>query len=60
MGKSTTWLSGLLKKLGDAFPDAIAPFDPDGYRWKWRQGKFRAWDEGAVDDNGSKALAAYN
>ena len=33
--KSTAWLSQLKKKLGEAFADAIAKLDPDGYRWKW-------------------------
>ncbi|MFB2982067.1 hypothetical protein [Microseira sp. BLCC-F43] len=60
-GKSTVWLSGLKKKLGDAFADAIAQFDPDGYRWKWHEGKFYyGIAPGAVDDNGSKAISVYN
>nr|ACG63824.1 Hypo3 [Microseira wollei] len=59
--KLPAWLSNLKKKLGDGFADAIAQFDPDGYRWKWHEGKFYyAIAPGAVDDNGSKALAVYD
>jgi hypothetical protein len=47
--------------LGDAFADAIAQFDPDGYRWKWHEGKFYYGIPPIErDDNCSKALAHYN
>jgi len=60
LGKSTARLSGLKKRLGEAFADAYAQLDPDGYRWKWHERKFYyGIAPGAVDDNGSKALAVY-
>ena len=61
LGKSTAWVSRLKKKLGEGFADAIAQLDPGGYRWKWHERKFYyAIAPGAIDDNGSKALAVYD
>ncbi|MFB2975063.1 hypothetical protein [Microseira sp. BLCC-F43] len=59
--KSTAWLSGLKKKLGQAFAEAYAQFDPDGYRCSGHERKF--YDliaRLAIDDNGSKAVAVYD
>ncbi|MFB2980886.1 transposase [Microseira sp. BLCC-F43] len=59
--KSPAWLSNLKKKLGEAFADAYAKLDPDGYRCSGHERKFYyAIAPDAIDDNGSKALAAYN
>ena len=59
--KLAPWLSSFKKKMAEAFGDAIAQLDPDGYRWQWHERKFYdAIAPGAKDDNGSKALAVYD
>jgi Transposase len=61
LGRSAAWLSQLKRRLGDGLADAIAQYDPDGYRWKWHQRKFYySIPPGASDDNGSKALSVYD